>query len=530
MTKISDKETSDELIHQILALLDKEGVGFEITDPNNNGKYLYVNETAAKQSGLSKDQMLSLSVPEVNPEWSAEKYNALMQDLLHSEHRNFQIKTVHQLTPSDTKTSLLINGYLETDSDDQPKHLLALTQNISELTEAQNLLAEQKEKLEEAVNERTAEVHELLQIKEQFIANLSHEIRTPLHAILAMAESLENELIDLKTKAKTTLIKKNSESLLHLLDSLLDASKLGANKLSLNPKEIHLRSTLQSIFDEDAILAEKKNLVLTLNNNISSDFYAMADESRVRQILKNIFSNAVKFTERGSIDISLNATINHKESNPYVLLEISITDTGIGMEAQFLNHIFGRFSQADSSISRNQEGSGLGLSISKELAELMNGTITVSSTLNKGSTFNVILKLPLTTKNHEMKINGHALIVDDIEVNRLVANELTRQLGMEATKIASGIEAIELAQKEAFDVILMDIQMPKVNGIQATKFIRDLEFRYSKPRTPIIAVTAHNTDKDKEECFNVGMDYYLPKPFNLNDLYKALVACGLSEK
>ena len=530
MTKISDNETSEELIHQILALLDREGVGFEITDPKNNGKYLYVNETAAKQSGLSQDQMLSLSVPEVNPEWSAEKYNALMQDLLHSEHRNFQIKTVHQLTPSDTKTSLLINGYLETDSDDQPKHLLALTQNISELTEAQDLLAEQKVKLEETVNERTAEVHELLQIREQFIANLSHEIRTPLHAILAMAESLENELIDLKTKAKTTLIKKNSESLLHLLDSLLDASKLGANKLSLNPKEIHLRSTLQSIFDEDAILAEKKNLVLTLNNNISSDFYAMADESRVRQILKNIFSNAVKFTERGSIDISLNATINHKESNPYVLLEISITDTGIGMEAQFLNHIFGRFSQADSSISRNQGGSGLGLSISKELAELMNGTITVSSTLNKGSTFNVILKLPLTTKNHEMKINGHALIVDDIEVNRLVAYELTCQLGMEATKIASGMEAIELAQKETFDVILMDIQMPKVNGIQATKLIRDLEFRNSKPRTPIIAVTAHNTDKDKEECFNVGMDYYLPKPFNLNDLYKALVACGLSEK
>ena len=530
MTKNSDNETSDELIHQILALLDKEGVGFEITDPNNNGKYLYVNETAAKQSGLVKDQMLSLSVPEVNPEWSAEKYNALMQDLLRSEHRNFQIKTVHQLTPSDPKTSLLINGYLETDSDDQPKRLLALTQNISELTEAQHLLAEQKEKLEETVIKRTAEVHELLQIKEQFIANLSHEIRTPLHAILAMTESLENELIDLKTKTKTTLIKKSSESLLHLLDSLLDASKLGANKLVLNPKEIHLRSTLQSIFDEEAILAEKKNLILTINNNVSSDFYAKADESRVRQILKNIFSNAIKFTERGSIDISLNATIKHEEDNPYVLLEISITDTGIGMEAQFLNHIFSRFSQADSSTSRNHEGSGLGLSISKELTELMNGTITVSSTLNKGSTFNVILKLPLTTKIHAMKMNGHALIVDDIEVNRLVAYELTRQLGMEATKIASGIEAIELVQKEAFDVILMDIQMPKVDGTEATKLIRELEFRNSKPRTPIIAVTAHNTDKDKEECFNVGIDYYLPKPFNLNDLYKAFVACGLSEK
>ena len=530
MTKISDNETSDELIHQILALLDKEGVGFEITDPKNNGKYLYVNETAAKQSGLTKDQMLTLSVPEVNPEWSAEKYNALMQDLLRSEHRNFQIKTAHQLTPSDPKTSLLINGYLETDSDDQPKHLLALTQDISELTEAQHLLAEQKEKLEETVIKRTAEVHELLQIKEQFIANLSHEIRTPLHAILAMAQSLENELIDLKTKAKTTLIKKSSESLLHLLDSLLDASKLGANKLVLNPKEIHLRSTLQSIFDEDAILAQKKNLILTINNNVSSDLYAKADESRVRQILKNIFGNAVKFTERGSIDISLNATINHKDGNPYVLLEISITDTGIGMEAQFLNHIFGRFSQADSSISRNQEGSGLGLSISKELAKLMNGTITVSSTLNKGSTFNVILKLPLTTKTQAMKINGHALIVDDIEVNRLVAYELTCQLGMEATKIASGMEAIELAQKETFDVILMDIQMPIVDGIQASKLIRDLESLNSKPRTPIIAVTAHNTDKDKEECFSVGMDYYLPKPFNLNDLYKAFVACGLSEK
>ena len=530
MTKISDNETSDELIHQILNLLDKEGVGFEITDPNNNGKYLYVNETAAKQSGLSKNQMLSLSVPEVNPEWSAEKYNGLMQDLLRSEHRNFQIKTVHQLNPSEPKTSLLINGYLETDSDDQPKRLLALTQNISELTEAQRLLSEQKEKLEETVVKRTAEVHELLQIKEQFIANLSHEIRTPLHAILAMAESLENEAIDFKTKAKTTLIKKSSESLLHLLDSLLDASKLGANKLVLNPKEIHLRSTLQGIFDEDAILAEKKNLILTINNNVSSDFYAKADESRVRQVLKNIFSNAIKFTDRGSIDISLNTTVNHIESNPYVLLEISITDTGIGMEAQFLNHIFDRFSQADSSFSRNHEGSGLGLSISKELAELMNGTITVSSTLNKGSTFNVILKLPLTTKSHAMKIIGHALIVDDIEVNRLVAYELTRQLGMKATKIASGIEAIELAQKEAFDVILMDIQMPKVDGIQASKLIRDFESLNSKPRTPIIAVTAHNTDKDKEECFNVGMDYYLPKPFNLNDLYKAFVACGLSEK
>src|SRR6056300_1768292 len=164
MTKISDNETSDELIHQILALLDREGVGFEITDPNNNGKYLYVNETAAKQSGLSQDQMLSLSVPEVNPEWSVEKYNALMQELLRSEHRNFQIKTVHQLNPSDPKISLLINGYLETDSEDHPKRLLALTQNISELTEAQQLMAEKKEKLEEIVIKRTAEVHALLQI------------------------------------------------------------------------------------------------------------------------------------------------------------------------------------------------------------------------------------------------------------------------------------------------------------------------------------------------------------------------------
>ena len=515
-----------------LEALDYGQIGFEITDANNDGKFLYVNTTAAAHSGHSPLKMLDLSVPDIDPNYPAEKYNAVIQQLHASKDRTMSIETEHLSPDGTTSIPLRMNLYLETDEHDQPTRLFAFTHDISEQVEARRVIAHEKEILEQEVEKRTGEIQKLLQVKTEFMANMSHEIRTPMHAIISMSKALTDELSDPEHHREAMVVHRTAKSLLHILDDILDSSKLESGKLLLDPKNIAFENLLSDILEEKRSLAIEKHLYLELHNELKNDLWVRVDDNRIRQILKNIIGNAIKFTDTGGVTLIARSHHLQGDEQGLVKIELEVKDTGPGIEKETLKRLFNRFEQADKKTSRMYGGTGLGLAIARDLAQMMDGDISVESTPLIGTTFTITLKLPLgdkqtVTRSIDGPLKGHVLIVDDVEVNRMIATQIVKQLGMTSEDVESGYEALERVRKTHFDAILMDIQMPHIDGLDTTKLIREHESSHEQKRTPIIAVTAHAMAEDREAAIEAGMDDYLTKPFDKEGLRDALLRNGL---
>ncbi len=502
-----------------LEALDYGQIGFEITDANNDGKFLYVNTSAAAHSGHSPLKMLDLSVPDIDPNFSVEKYNAIIKQLHASKDRTMVIETEHLSPDGASSTPLKINLYLETDQNDQPSRLFAFTQNISEQVEARELIAKEKDILEKEIEKRTGDIQKLLQVKTEFMANMSHEIRTPMHAIISMSKALTDQLSDPEHHREATVVHRTAKSLLHILDDILDSSKLESGKLLLDPKNIAFENLLSDILEEKRSLAKQKHLYLELHNELKNDLWVRVDDNRIRQILKNIIGNAIKFTDTGGVTLIARSHHLRGDEQGLVKIELEVKDTGPGIEKETLTRLFNRFEQADKKTSRMYGGTGLGLAIARDLAQMMDGDISVESTPLIGTTFTITLKLPLGDKqivnrSIDGQLKGHVLIVDDVEVNRMIATQIVKQLGMTSEDVESGYEALERVRNTHFDAILMDIQMPHIDGLDTTKLIREYESSLEQKRTPIIAVTAHAMAEDREAAIQAGMDDYLTKPFD----------------
>ena len=523
-------ETTLNSVH--LKALDYAQIGFEITDANNDGKFLYVNTTAAAHSGHTPQELLELSVPEIDPNYPAEKYNAVIQQLHASQDRSGMIETEHLSPDGTTSVPLRINLYLETDEHDQPTRLFSFTQNISEQLEARQVIAKEKDRLEKEVEKRTDELQKLLQVKTEFMANMSHEIRTPMHAIISMSKTLTDELSDPEHHREATVVHRTAKSLLHILDDILDSSKLESGKLLLDPKNIAFETLLSEILEENRSLAKQKHLYLELHNELKKDLWVRVDDNRIRQILKNIIGNAIKFTETGGVTLIARSHHLRDDEQGLVKIELEVKDTGPGIEKETLTRLFNRFEQADNKTSRLYGGTGLGLAIARDLTQMMDGDILVESTPLVGTTFSIMLKLRLgdkqiVTQSINGPLKGHVLIVDDIDVNRMIATLIVKQLGMTYEDVGSGYEALERVRKTHFDAILMDIQMPHIDGLDTTKLIREHESSQEQKRTPIIAVTAHAMAEDREAAIQAGMDDYLTKPFDKDGLRDTLLRNGL---
>ena len=515
-----------------LESLDYAQIGFEITDANNDGKFLYVNTTAAAHSGHSPLKMLDLSIPEIDPNYPAEKYNAFIQQLHGSKDRTMTIETEHLSPDGTTSTPLRINLYLETDEHDQPTRLFAFTQNISEQIEARRVVAKEKDDLEKEVAKRTSDIQKLLQVKTEFMANMSHEIRTPMHAIISMSKALTDELNDPEHHREAMVVHRTAKSLLHILDDILDSSKLESGKLLLDTKNIAFENLLSDILEEMRSLAKQKHLYLDLHNELKKDLWVRVDDNRIRQILKNIIGNAIKFTETGGVTLIARSHHLRDDEQGLVKIDLEVKDTGPGIEKDTLKRLFNRFEQADKKTSRQYGGTGLGLAIARDLAQMMDGDISVESTPLFGTTFSITLQLPLgdkqiITQSIDGPLKGHILIVDDVDVNRMIATQIVKQLGMTSEDVESGYEALERVRKTHFDAILMDIQMPHIDGLDTTKLIREYESSQEQKRTPIIAVTAHAMTEDREAAIQAGMDDYLTKPFDKEGLRDTLLRNGL---
>jgi signal transduction histidine kinase/ActR/RegA family two-component response regulator len=361
--------------------------------------------------------------------------------------------------------------------------------------------------------------------KSEFLANMSHEIRTPMNAILGLATLLAKSQPLTATQQKfIQTLAVSGESLLMLINDLLDISKIEASGIEIEQVPFALDQLLESVVEMSSVRAREKSLDLRLDIGAIRGKGFLGDPTRIQQIMTNLCSNAVKFTDSGSITLSA-----HLEDGDRIALVVS--DTGIGIERKKLDRIFEKFTQADNTISRKFGGTGLGLAISKTLAELMGGRIDVASTPGEGSRFTVILPLPEAPlaggarnspamESAVRRDRGRVLLVEDHEPNVLVAKSFLEMFGYEVDLAEDGAMAVEKARRNPYRIILMDIQMPEMDGFEATRRIR--RDSASNADTPIIGMTAHALDNVREKCLAAGMNEYISKPFVPADLEKKL--------
>jgi len=385
------------------------------------------------------------------------------------------------------------------------------------------VLAEEKEISEKARN--IAEKESIY--KSEFIANMSHELRTPLYAIIGYNDLLINTNLTDEQKKYVEFNNLASETLLSIINDILDISKIESGKIILNLEPFNL---IKSISDTIDIFRFKMNnnaidLTIIIDENIPK--IITGDEKRIRQIIMNLVSNAFKFTEQGVISVHVALENTDKD-----YLKITVNDTGIGIQGDKLNQIFSKFYQIDSKLSRKYTGTGLGLAISKKLVELMGGEIGVHSNFKEGSSFFFSVPINHPTEdfsNNEIlsntseEVSGmNILLVEDNLINQLLTTTILEKLGCVVVLAENGYEAIKLFEDKCYDAILMDIQMPDMNGIETSKKIREMEITRQK-RTPIIALTANAFNEDKLLCLNSGMDHFLQKPATKEEIRKALL-------
>jgi signal transduction histidine kinase/ActR/RegA family two-component response regulator len=376
--------------------------------------------------------------------------------------------------------------------------------------------------------ERAREVAESANVaKSAFLATMSHEIRTPLKGVLGLAQVLERACLPKALRERLGVIRKSGEALLVLLNDILDLSRIESGQLTLEDGIVDLEEIGASARDTFADLAQEKGLSMVLAVEPAAHGAWRGDATRVRQILHNLVSNAVKFTTRGVVTLR----IGHDGE----AVVMAVADTGPGIAPERHAHMFDRFVQADASMTRRFGGSGLGLSICRELCELQGGSIELQSAMGEGSTFTVRLPLPRAGVEASAASPGRLAIdpawahrrilaAEDNPTNQLVLQTLLEELGCEVTVVDDGEEAFDAYAAGMFDVVLMDIQMPKMDGVTCTLSIRELEQTVGRARTPILALTANAMAHQTAEYRAAGMDAVIPKPIQREALVAALDA------
>lgn len=434
-----------------------------------------------------------------------------------------------------SERQFMFNMLLFSDEKGKPTEVAVLARDITELKRNEKELLKAKEQAERS-----------LKVKEGFLANMSHEIRTPMNGVIGMIDLLSSTRLSDEQHDYVNTIKRSSETLLHLLNDILDLSKIEAGKMELHSAPVSLHDLLEKVVSLFSQTARNKGDILTYHMATNLPTYILADQTRLLQILSNLTSNALKFTENGSVHIDVTRVAGKKESHT---IRVEVIDSGIGIEAEDQKLLFTSFTQVDNSSRKSFGGTGLGLAISKQLCQLMNGDIGVKSKVGQGSTFWFTFEtketnlLPQNQQESEpetifqnafTQFKPCILLVDDNIVNRKVAGEILKKSGCVVDHAASGFEAIKKVE-EAFkkngqsfyDIILMDIQMPDMDGIQATAVLRE---KFGGKLPPIVAMTAYSMKEDRDRFLSEGMDDYLSKPIRAHQLISKVQELTIGNK
>jgi two-component system, sensor histidine kinase and response regulator len=474
---------------------------------DGNGELLYLNAAWQRMFGAASAACRHW-IDVLHPDDRAEVRRRW--DLAVAERRGFPEMVCRFGSPADPERWAAIRAELVTDPASPLQGYVGIAADITEPKRAEIALAAAKAAAESANA-----------VKSEFLAHMSHEMRTPLNGILGMTTlALDGELPDDQRDCLHT-VQSSAQALLTLVNDVLDFSRLEATRLQLRPQPFALRAMLARTLKPLALRAGQAGLTLehTIDPGVPDE--VCGDSDRVRQVLVNLVANAIKFTERGRIDVAVTVAPCAGED---VLLGVTVADTGIGIPPERQALIFAPFEQVDGSLTRSHDGVGLGLAIAARLVALMGGEINVQSAAGAGSTFRFTARLARATHgeapatpNLQRRASGaglRVLVAEDNPVNRLIATRMLSKLGHVATSVENGRQAITEVLRERYDVVLMDVQMPEMDGLAATAAIRARE-RQEGGHLPIVALTAHALSRDRDLCAEAGMDAFLTKPLDV---------------
>jgi PAS domain S-box-containing protein len=481
-------------------------------------KYILVNKSFERFVNLPFFGIQGKKVEELIPEYKTNNYQEMELEVIQSGLPLYNIEET--ITKNKRKIWLTTNLAPYRDNEGEIIGLVGISWDITFRKNYENELQDAKEQAEEGTR-----------AKSEFLANMSHEIRTPMNGIIGMAEILKQANLGDQEQENLDILISSTRSLLSLVNDILDISKIEAGKVELEIEDFKIRNILKDIENITYIKAEEKALDYKTFINPKVPEFLKGDPSRLKQIILNLVNNAVKFTQKGQVHIYIDID---EENDKGIKLLVRVNDTGIGISEEGKKNLFKLFSQVDTSTTKNYGGTGLGLSIAKRLVMLMGGEIGMESKQDHGSTFwftawmdrsDQADKIPESPpkKVQEVKIDEQKklsiLLAEDNEINQKIIQYSLNNAGFNVDIAQNGQEAIDMYHKNNYDLVLMDVQMPVLDGYEATAHIREMEATVlNGSRIPIVALTANAMKGDREKCLDAGMDEYLSKPFTPDDL------------
>ncbi|MDI1303405.1 MAG: response regulator [bacterium] len=442
------------------------------------------------------------------------------KNLDYVKENNSEIQFTHSLI-SKNGTVKYINEYIKclNGEHNEPFKILGTIQDVSDQKEIERELIKAKDLAEQSTR-----------VKEQFLTNMSHEIRTPMNGIIGFAKILEGTNLDAEQRQSVNAIKRAGKNLMVVINDILDFSKIEAEKMIFEEVNFSLSKNIKGVMELFSPIAKEKNIKLIANIDSQINDFLVGDPTRLSQILINLVGNALKFTDKGYVELNVSQV---QETETETFLEFAIVDTGVGIPQDKISSIFESFNQASNETTRKFGGTGLGLTITRRLIELQGGSIKVESEVEIGSKFSFLIQFKkvkkgiVTTvklKKEELSPDFlkdvNILLVEDNELNQLLAIKVFEKFDKTIDIADNGKIAIDKIEKNNYDIILMDIQMPEMDGIELTKYIRASVG--PKSNTPIIALTAHATVIEEKRCLDNGMNDYLSKPFDFNELLEKI--------